>query len=200
MKDEKPGPNFVYREDASAPVKRGSAEVTNEIRRYIWPQNENPNIALWDIPGGGTRRHQTATYFEEKVLYAFDCLLLLTNGRFTELDNDIIKQACDCQTPIVLVMTKVDQEIDNEREEYPEKPLQEVIDDVLQDLKQNVNQKLCEIHSTQFDVPIYAVAAKQFRKEISNQITNDECSSLEMWPLISYCLSRAQDRRVSAIL
>jgi hypothetical protein len=53
VSEEKPDPNFVYREDASAPVNRGSADVISKIQRYICPQNKFPYIALWDLPGGG---------------------------------------------------------------------------------------------------------------------------------------------------
>jgi hypothetical protein len=77
-------------------------------------------------------KNQSAAYFENNVLYEFNCLLLLTTGRFIELNFYIINHL---QRVIVLVITKVDQEIANEHEDHSEKPLQEVIDSVLQDLK-----------------------------------------------------------------
>ncbi len=199
MPDEKPSPSFVYRQDGSAVVNRGPSHVTSETRRYIWPDNAFPYIALWDLPGGGNMDYQSTTYFEDQLLYAFDCLLLLMTDRFTEVDFHIINQACHFQIPIVLVITKVDREIANDCADYPEKSLQKAIDDVLQDLKQGLTQKLLEVDPTLINVPIYAVAAKQFRKEMKNQIKSDECPSLEMWPLISYCLSRARDQRVSRL-
>ncbi|CAF1616462.1 unnamed protein product [Rotaria magnacalcarata] len=200
LPDVKPSQNFVYREDGSAVVGRGASHVTSEVRRYIWPDNRFPYIALWDIPGGGNMSYQSETYFKDQLLYAFDCLLILVNNRFTEVDFHIIRQACHFQTPIVLVITKVDQEIANECEDHPEKSLQEAIDHVSQDLKQVLRQELIEVDPTLIDVSIYAVAAKQFRKEMNNQIANDECPSMEMWPLIAYCLSRASDQRVKDII
>ncbi|CAF4603962.1 unnamed protein product [Rotaria magnacalcarata] len=200
LPDVKPSQNFVYREDGSAVVGRGASHVTSEVRRYIWPDNRFPYIALWDIPGGGNMSYQSETYFKDQLLYAFDCLLILVNNRFTEVDFHIIRQACHFQTPIVLVITKVDQEIANECEDHPEKSLQEAIDHVSQDLKQVLRQELIEVDPTLIDVSIYAVAAKQFRKEMNNQIANDECPSMEMWPLIAYCLSRASDQRVKDVI
>ncbi|CAF1666110.1 unnamed protein product, partial [Didymodactylos carnosus] len=97
------------------------------MKRYIWPNNASPYIALWDLPGGGTSRHPSSTYYNDKVLYAFDCILLLTTARFTELDFNIVQEACEYGTPIILVLTKVDQEVIKEFEDNPEKPLEDVV-------------------------------------------------------------------------
>ena len=141
-------------------------------------------------------RYRSETYFNDQMLYAFDCLLLLTTNRFTEADFHIIRQACHFQTPVVLVITKVDQEIVDELGDHREKSMQEAIDNVSQDLKQALRQELIAVDPILIDVPIYTVAAKQFRREMNDQIANDECPSLEMWPLIADCLSRARDQRV----
>jgi len=194
LKDVKPSLAYIHREHDSAPVNRGLNEVTTNIRRYIWPNNEYPHLALWDLPGGNTKNNRTSTYFQDKVLYAFDCLLLLTTARFTELDFDIIQQACNYGTPIVLVLTKVDQEVKNELEENPEKPLEEIINEIVSELKQSARRKLIEVNSALVNVPIYAVSATKFRKELNNQPT-DECSSLEMLALLQYCSNVATYRR-----
>jgi predicted GTPase len=194
LKDVKPSLAYFYREDESAPVNRGLSEVTTKIRRYIWPNNEYPHLALWDLPGGNTKTNLTATYVYDKALHAFDCLLLLTTLRFTELDFDIVQQACKCGTPIVLVLTKVDQEVKNELDGNPGKALEEIINEIVLEFKQSVRRKLCEVNSALFNVPIFAVSATKFRKELNNQPI-DECSSLEMLALLQYCSNAATHRR-----
>ncbi|CAF0900578.1 unnamed protein product [Adineta steineri] len=198
LADVKACPELVYRENEAAPVGRGAREVTSEIRRYLWPNNEFPFIAIWDLPGGGTTRHPSATYFDDNILYAFDSILLLTTSRFTEVDFRIMEKACEYRTPIILVLTKVDQEIIKEHEDYPEKSLQQAIDDVVSELKDAVQQKLRDDNPKLVDIPIYAISATKFRKELSGQVAND-CSSLEMWLLIDYCLQTAYNRRQSTI-
>ena len=146
---------YCYREDESAPVNRGLTEVTSHIRRYIWPNKEYAHLALWDLPGGSTNNNRTATYFQDKALYAFDCLLLLSTARFTELDFDIVQQAGNCGTPIVLVLTKVDQEVKNELEENPEKPSQQIVNEIVSEFKQSARKKLAEVHPALANVPIY---------------------------------------------
>ncbi|CAF4608034.1 unnamed protein product [Rotaria sp. Silwood1] len=111
-----------------------------------------------------------------------------------ELDIDIVQQACNCGTPIVLVLTKVDQEVKNELEENPEKPSQQIINEILSEFKQNARRKLSEVNSALVNVPIYAVSAIKFRKELNNQPTY-ECSSLEMLALLQHCLNAAIYRR-----
>jgi predicted GTPase len=194
LSDVKPSSNFCYREDESAPVNRGFSEVTSHIRRYIWPNNEYAHLALWDSPGGSTKSNRAATYFQDKALYAFDCILLLCTARFTELDFDIVLQACNCGTPIVLVLTKVDQEVKNEIEENPDKPPHDIVNEIVSEFKQSARKKLAEVHPAFVNVPLYAVSATKFRKELNHQATN-ECSSLEMLELLQYCSNVATYRR-----
>ena len=120
---------------------------------------------------------------------------MLTTSRFNELDFYIVQKACQHGTPVVLVITKVDQEIIKECDDFPEKSLEQATHEVLSELKESVREKLREVNPNLTDVPIYAVSATKLRKELSGQKTND-CSSLEMWPLIDYCLETAKNQRV----
>ena len=140
LKDIKPSLTYCYREDESAPVNRGLTEVTS-ISVVTFGQTRNMHILLCGIyQGGSTNNNRTATYFQDKALYAFDCLLLLSTARFTELDFDIVQQAGNCGTPIVLVLTKVDQEVKNELEENPEKPSQQIVNEIVSEFKQSARK------------------------------------------------------------
>ncbi|CAF1624580.1 unnamed protein product, partial [Didymodactylos carnosus] len=105
-------------------------------------------------------------------------------------------EACEYGTPIILVLTKVDQEVIKEFEDNPEKPLEDVVKEIQNELKEAARKKLSEINLILLkDVPIFAVSATKFRRELSKESTGN-CSSLDMWDLIQYCLTTAYGRRV----
>lgn len=65
-------------------AKVGTGEqTTTETTKY--PHPDAPHIVFWDVPGGGCDDFPSATYFEDQCLDLFDGLLLLYNGRFTEV-------------------------------------------------------------------------------------------------------------------
>ena len=53
----------------------GEVETTMQVRKFIHPALSH--FVLWDIPGAGTASHPIATYFDDKCLLAFDCLLVV---------------------------------------------------------------------------------------------------------------------------
>ncbi len=57
-----------------------NAARVNEVETTMAPtQYQHPTIpklCLWDIPGAGTMQHPIQTYFDDKGLLAFDCLVL----------------------------------------------------------------------------------------------------------------------------
>ena len=57
--------------------------------------------------GGGTPRHPGSTYFMDKVLYAYDFLLIVSSDRFTELDINLAQQRRTWQVPFALSGQKV---------------------------------------------------------------------------------------------
>jgi hypothetical protein len=90
-------------------------ETTMIVKRYRFPRGQFPHVAIWDLSGGGTQAHPAETYFEDKLLYAFDCLLLLSANRFSELEVSIARRAQKFRTPVVLVITKGDRNFADEQ-------------------------------------------------------------------------------------
>eukprot|EP00249_Psilotum_nudum_P009494 c21971_g1_i1 orf=141-875(+) len=88
----------------AAPV--GETETTSKITKYILPNNLK--IALWDVPGAGTLRHPSNTYFMDKMLYAFDCILVVSADRFMQVDFEIAQKTKAYNIPCAFVRTKAD--------------------------------------------------------------------------------------------
>ena len=63
--------------------------------------------------GGGVRRHPSSSYFRDMVLYAFDCLLIMTGERFTELEISIALECREWKVPFVLIRTKGDADVES---------------------------------------------------------------------------------------
>jgi len=99
------------RPDHSKASPVGEVETTTVPTPYAHP--DYPHIVFWDLPGGGTRNHPAGDYFEEKCCYAYDCLIVVTNARFTQLDLDIAHLAKQWNVPVFFVRSKSDVDIDS---------------------------------------------------------------------------------------
>lgn len=97
------------KDNHSEAARVGETETTTQITRYADPLN--PHIMLWDLPGAGTLRQPEATYFEDNMLYAFDCILVLSADRFMKLDYDIANKAVQYKRACAFVRTKADQSL-----------------------------------------------------------------------------------------
>lgn len=84
----------------------GEIETTKEIKKYI--PHMFPHVALWDMPGIGTLKQRGSRYFDTNMLYAFDCILVLSADRFLEGDFEIAKRAIEYKRSLVFVRTKAD--------------------------------------------------------------------------------------------
>ena len=82
-----------------------------EVQSYVHPTLSH--VRLWDVPGGGTVNHPGESYFEDKKLCAFDCLIIVGAGRFTNFDVGLARAARRSGTPMVFVRSKADQDIEN---------------------------------------------------------------------------------------
>jgi predicted GTPase len=54
---------------------------TEEPRGYRHPDLRR--MILWDMPGAGTTKQQSDTYFHDNYLFAFDSLIIVTAERYT---------------------------------------------------------------------------------------------------------------------
>ena len=70
-----------------------------------------PCIKFWDMPGAGTRAHPASTYFMDKALYAFDCVVIVMFNRVGESDISTMRQALAKGLPVAFVRSKADVDI-----------------------------------------------------------------------------------------
>ena len=74
---------------AAAPT--GEVEQTTEYTKYPHPAFKH--LQLWDFPGAGPLKHGCKTYFMDKALYAFDCLVIMTCTRLFHIDLHLVNMA-----------------------------------------------------------------------------------------------------------
>jgi hypothetical protein len=193
----------VYAKSGSAPI--GITETTMMPTPYCYANNEHPHLTLWDMPGVGAQRHPGETYFEDKALYAFDCLLLLKSGRFTEVDIHIYKLAVmKYKIPIAVVMTRADRDVNNEvqlkKRELGRKltsyEYEILIVDTVQRLKNNAIYELVQAGcpESSFEA-MFVVAPYSYRDQKLGIWEETDCPGLETEQLLLACSNLAIYRR-----
>lgn len=205
LTDVEMGPHYIYQEDGPAPV--GIMETTKIPTKYRWPGNEVPLVTLWDMPATGTFSGSDMSYFEREHLYAFDCLLLLRAGRFTQFDAAICQQASQNNIPLILVSSKGDQDIQsfkkirmqNLRRRLSPEEYQELIVEVKRNVKGNASTELRSLRGFQLDnlqeIPMFIIAAQSYRDEMLGLLGTEDCPSLETKDLLEYCFRSVVEHR-----
>jgi len=118
-------------------AKVNEVECTADVSSYQYPHY--PYVVLWDLPGAGTAKHPSATYFRDKTLFAFDCLLVVTSDRFSEIDLDIAKNAAIWGVPVVFVRNKIDQALASRKKDAPSGTSEQKLKD---DLRADITTKI----------------------------------------------------------
>jgi len=98
-------------EDDEDGAKVGINECTKEIKTYDFKvpvQGGHILGKLWDIPGGGTDTFPAAEYIQQMGLRYYDVLLILTAGRWTEVDTELLKGVRDHKIPACIARMKMD--------------------------------------------------------------------------------------------
>jgi hypothetical protein len=90
-------------------ARTGENECTMESKAY---DLEGPVAGqLWDIPGGGTPNFPADEYIKQRGLRYYDVLVILTAGRWTELDTKLFEAVRRFKIPAFIVRTKIDETI-----------------------------------------------------------------------------------------
>ncbi|KAF9815583.1 hypothetical protein IEO21_04504 [Rhodonia placenta] len=93
-------------------AKTGVTETTSQIARYADPNKANPFV-WYDVPGAGTLSIPDWVYFNEQGLYIFDCIIVLTDNRFMQTDEAILRNCARFQIPSYIVRSKSLQHVQN---------------------------------------------------------------------------------------
>uniref|UniRef100_A0AC34QLY9 IRG-type G domain-containing protein n=1 Tax=Panagrolaimus sp. JU765 TaxID=591449 RepID=A0AC34QLY9_9BILA len=137
-------------------------ECTNVVKRY--PHPELKHLVLYDLPGGGTTSNPFHTYFCDKRLYVFDCLLLVMSQRTLETDLAIAKLALEMGTPVVFIRNKAEESLKTIRRDPKNHNMDErsLIHLTISIIKNNIRKELmvANIENPQ----IFVIEAHSLRK------------------------------------
>eukprot|EP00747_Dinoflagellata_sp_TGD_P183697 gnl/TRDRNA2_/TRDRNA2_38774_c0_seq1.p1 gnl/TRDRNA2_/TRDRNA2_38774_c0~~gnl/TRDRNA2_/TRDRNA2_38774_c0_seq1.p1 ORF type:complete len:489 (+),score=57.93 gnl/TRDRNA2_/TRDRNA2_38774_c0_seq1:100-1467(+) len=114
-----------------APV--GVNETTRSPTKYEF-SGEN-RVRLWDLPGAGTADFPSETYIQTMGLRYFDSVLIITAGRFTSTEVQLMAELRTHNVPFYMIRTKVDIDIwNNKQDNNLDEPatLQQIRDDLKQ--------------------------------------------------------------------
>jgi energy-coupling factor transporter ATP-binding protein EcfA2 len=95
--------------DPGAAAARAGFETTEWCARYPHPADRS--LVLWDMPGGDTDAFPAATYFEDRCLHRFDCLVMVYAGRFTAACEQIMKKGAAHRKSLIIVCTLTDEKV-----------------------------------------------------------------------------------------
>jgi len=123
-------------DDAAAPV--GEFQSSLNIRDYVHPRV--PELKFWDLPGVGSMQFPKETYLNDVSFDRFDFFVLISAGRFTEIDAWLGQEIRKCEKKYFFVRSHIDKDISNDRKAHPnshnEKALLDTIrDDTVEKLK-----------------------------------------------------------------
>lgn len=99
--------------DGWAPV--GVNETTARPTVYTFPGQ--PRVRLWDVPGAGTQAVPSSTYVADMGLRYFDRVVIVSAGRFTQMEVELKAELEQHNVPFFMVRTKVDIDVWNNRED-----------------------------------------------------------------------------------
>ena len=83
-------------------------ECTQKIDFFTVPNGKMPNVRFYDVPGSGAMSHQSLTYFEDKALCGFDCLIVMVQQTLCQEEIEFALAALKYQQKVVFLRSKCD--------------------------------------------------------------------------------------------
>lgn len=138
-------------------------ECTRDPTPYVHP--DQSHVVLWDLPGGNTLKQNAHNYFNRQVLYAFDCIIVVTASRFTELDLEIADLAVQWEVPVFFVRNKFNIDLENYMDRHPSLDIHTAARDLSADLQSDLREQLQNKSSRLKDRQVYFVDSKAMRPQ-----------------------------------
>eukprot|EP00918_Siedleckia_nematoides_P077706 GHVU01169852.1.p1 GENE.GHVU01169852.1~~GHVU01169852.1.p1 ORF type:complete len:263 (+),score=38.14 GHVU01169852.1:185-973(+) len=112
-------------------AKVGETETTQVPSPFRWSGNDK--VVLWDLPGGGTENHPSATYIKDNGLRWFNGVIIVCADRVMEFYVPIIQELEEFGVPYYIVRSKLDEAVRSQYEretkkEFCDLPKHEKID------------------------------------------------------------------------
>lgn len=137
-------------------AKTGVIETTMEAKKYLF-ENFKPagaSVYFWDLPGCQTVKFPRDEYIQHFGLRHYDCVIIVSEGRFTETEAQIQAELKKFDVPIFMVRNKIDLAIkDNLEDEGIEEleTLETVRKSLLKDSRLSQVYLLCAKHDHRYD-------------------------------------------------
>uniref|UniRef100_A0A914PZJ4 IRG-type G domain-containing protein n=1 Tax=Panagrolaimus davidi TaxID=227884 RepID=A0A914PZJ4_9BILA len=96
------------KDDHPKAAKVGITETTHEIQPYTFEDPQYSHVKIYDIPGAGTLTHNAESYYHDKCLCAFDCLIILTQDTLAQDEINFAIQSLRYNQSIAFVRSKCD--------------------------------------------------------------------------------------------
>ncbi|XP_059102352.1 interferon-inducible GTPase 1-like [Peromyscus eremicus] len=129
----------VGHEDEDA-AEIGVVETT--MKRHPYKHPNIPNVVFWDLPGIGTTNFPPNFYLEKIKFHEYDFFIIVSATRFKKNDIDLTKAISMMKKDFYFVRTKVDSDLNNEKEFKPrtfnrEKVLQQIRNSCVKTFQEN---------------------------------------------------------------
>ncbi|CAF1150617.1 unnamed protein product [Adineta ricciae] len=191
----------VYNNNELDAARVGETQTTRETRPYGFIEgHELDFVRYWDHAGCGTFDHPTENYFRQNLLYAFDCILLVTASGLGEYERTILEHARRFETDVVIVINKADDRVQSKLRRRPRHLGQPdvnarrlIIQETIDEAKASITEELRNIQQEQ--VPVFVVSAHKWRDYQFSHSEEDKDLSMEIVPMIEYILNAAFRRR-----
>ncbi len=150
----------------SAPT--GIWQTTMTTLCYGYPEgHELQHVRLWDTAGCGTHQHPSDKYFQEKVLYAFDLIMVVAENELGEYENKILESAQKQKIPVVVVITKAEEKVQSKTRKLfntrnpPLPEYERIVPETIEEARQHVNT--CLETKGLHDIPVFVVSSWKYR-------------------------------------
>jgi hypothetical protein len=150
----------------SAPT--GIWQTTMSTLRYGYPEGHELQYAqLWDTAGCGTHEHPSGNYFEDKLLYAFDVLIVVAENELGEYEYALLENAQKQRTPVVVVITKTEIKVESKIRKFfntrnpPLDEYKQIVDETICEARQHVYT--CLQKKGLHNIPVFIVSAWKYR-------------------------------------
>ncbi|XP_052787334.1 T-cell-specific guanine nucleotide triphosphate-binding protein 2-like isoform X2 [Mya arenaria] len=131
--------------NAAGAAAVGVAETTMEVKAYPHPKNNN--FVLYDLPGVGTQLFPRESYLQKVDFKKYDFFMILSATRFTENDAWLSQQIKEQQKKFFFVRTKIDIDMQNERDDCDEAFNQDLsLHKIREDAEGNLNDRKSKVY------------------------------------------------------
>uniref|UniRef100_A0A914QJ02 IRG-type G domain-containing protein n=1 Tax=Panagrolaimus davidi TaxID=227884 RepID=A0A914QJ02_9BILA len=150
-------------------------ECTQDIQYYTVPDGRMPNVRFYDVPGSGAMAHHAESYYRDKALCGFDCLIILIQQTLCEEEINFALAALEYNQKVVFLRSKCDIDFHLKNESGTTLklvPTPEEIQEHISDLRHGFEKELERFAPELSAIRCFFVSAKSMRAIIRGEKTD----------------------------